>query len=311
MRVLVVDDSATARLILQRAVSGLGHECTVAEDGGQGWALYQEAGADVVISDWMMPGIEGDELCRLVRGSGSAYSYFILVSGLEDKAHILEGMKAGADDYLTKPLDLDDLEACLTAAARVTTLHRKLAEQQTELEHLNAELHDQARLDPLTGTANRLRMQEDLESLEARMARYDHRCAAVLCDVDRFKSYNDVCGHLAGDRVLRAVADALVDACRGGDTVYRYGGEEMLVVLPEQDRQAALAAGERMRRAVEALGLPHPGVGSDAVVTISVGVTLWMPQDGSWESALRRADSALYDAKEEGRNRVAANVPDG
>jgi diguanylate cyclase (GGDEF)-like protein len=308
LRVLVVEDSRVERTMLERAVSSLGHECRVAGDGESGWDLYKEAGADVVISDWLMPGLEGDELCRRVRTSEHPYSYFILLSGLEDKAHVLEGMKAGADDYLTKPWNVDDIEACLTAATRVTNLHRQLGAQQAELERLNAELHDQARRDPLTGIGNRLRMREDLETLDGRAERYGRGYAVLLCDVDHFKRYNDACGHVAGDGVLRAVANSLGDQCRSGDTVYRYGGEEMLVLLPEQDVGSATAAGERMRRAVEALGLPHPGVGPRAVVTISVGVTSWSPADGPSDGALRSADEALYRAKGNGRNRVETHL---
>jgi two-component system cell cycle response regulator len=311
VRVLVVDDSEVERRILNRAVSRLRHECVLAEDGQRGWDLFRDGGADVVISDWMMPGMEGDELCRRVRDAAPPYSYFIMLSGLEDRAHVLRGMTAGADDYLTKPLDSDDLEACLTAAARVTRLHQQIEQQQAELESLNAELYAQARRDPLTGTGNRLRMREDLEAVEGRVARYGHRFAALLCDIDHFKLYNDVCGHVAGDAVLRAVADALVYSSRSSDTVYRYGGEEMLVILPEQDLDAAIAAGERMRGAVEALHLPHPGIGPTAVVTVSVGVALWERWEGCHEEPLRRADQALYRAKGSGRNRVVADGREG
>jgi two-component system, cell cycle response regulator len=305
--VLVVEDSEVSRRILEIAVEKLGHDCVVAEDGRRGWELFQENGAEVVISDWMMPGMEGDELCRRVRATEGPYSYFILLSSHADKRHVMKGMEAGADDYLTKPLDLDELEARLAAASRVTGLHRRLAEQQGELERLNGELHRQARTDPLTGVANRLRMREDLGTLEGRVERYGHTYAALLCDIDRFKRYNDACGHVAGDEVLRAVADALADACRRGDVVYRYGGEEMLVLLPEQDLEAALAAAERMRSAVEALRIPHPGIEPAGLVTVSVGVVVWRGgQAGGSEGMLKRADGALYRAKSEGRNKVIA-----
>jgi diguanylate cyclase (GGDEF)-like protein len=148
---------------------------------------------------------------------------------------------------------------------------------------------------------NRLRLREDLKALEGRVERYGHRYAALLCDIDRFKLYNDACGHLAGDEVLRAVADALVGACRRGDAVYRYGGEEMLVVLPEQSRESAVAAGERARTAVEALSIPHPGIEPPGLVTISIAVGVWRRgQVGGFEPVLRRADEALYRAKERG-----------
>ena len=126
MRVLVAEDSRLERLMLQRSVESLGHECIVAEDGVQAWEMVEAIGADVIISDWLMPRLEGPELCRLVRSRpGTPYIYFIFVTALSDKEHALAGMRTGADDYLTKPLDLDDLEARLIAAARVTVLHRR------------------------------------------------------------------------------------------------------------------------------------------------------------------------------------------
>lgn len=128
MRILIAEDSALTRSILRYAVEGGGHECLVAHDGTEAWRLFQESGADVVISDWMMPGIEGPDLCRRVREyAGEAYTYFILLTALEDKQYARQGMDAGADDYLTKPLDLDELGLRLTAAVRVTALHRELA----------------------------------------------------------------------------------------------------------------------------------------------------------------------------------------
>jgi two-component system chemotaxis response regulator CheY len=307
VKVLVVEDSGASRRILETAVAELGHQCVAADDGLRAWELFQGAGADVVISDWTMPGIDGDELCRRVRAADGAYCYFIMLSSHTDKRHVMRGMEAGADDYLTKPLDPDELEARLAAASRVTGIHRRLAEQQGELERLNRELHRQARTDPLTGVANRLRMREDLDTLEGRVERYGHTYAALLCDIDRFKRYNDACGHVAGDDVLRSVADALADACRRGDVVYRYGGEEMLVLLPEQDLETAVAAAERMRSGVEALQIPHPGIELAGLVTISIGVVVWRGgQMGGSEGMLKRADEALYRAKREGRNKVIA-----
>jgi diguanylate cyclase (GGDEF)-like protein len=148
-------------------------------------------------------------------------------------------------------------------------------------------------------------MQEDLEAIEANVERYGRGYAVALCDVDRFKAYNDSCGHLAGDDVLRAVAGALVRTCRKGDAVYRYGGEEMLVVLPGQDDELAGAAAERMRAAVESLGIAHPRGDPADVVTISIGVAV-RHVDGrrGFEPLLRDADDALYQAKDAGRDRV-------
>ena len=141
MKILIADDMATPRLILRRALETLGHDCVVAEDGDEAWAKFQSSSPDVVISDWMMPGMDGDELCRRVRSDPQApYAYFILVTSLDDRSHMVAGMEAGADDYLTKPYDPEALATRLIAAERITALHRRLAGQQTELERLNGML---------------------------------------------------------------------------------------------------------------------------------------------------------------------------
>jgi two-component system cell cycle response regulator len=306
MNVLIAEDSAGPRMVLEKAVVGLGHECVVAEDGEKAWELFGEGGVEVVISDFMMPGIDGDELCRRVRSADHPYVYFILLTSLEDQRHVMRGMEAGADDYLTKPLDHDLLEARLAAAARVSAVHRELAEQRTELERLNEQLYAQARRDPLTGVANRLCLHEDLETMEDRARRYGHTYAVVICDIDFFKAYNDESGHQAGDEVLRAVAEALSGTCRKGDELYRYGGEEFLLVLPEQDLEQALAAAERMRVAVQSLEIPSSSKALDGVVTVSAGAAVRDPDVGGPDAVVKAADGALYEAKEEGRNRARA-----
>ena len=304
MRILIADDSPTPRLMLQRELEGLGHECIVAHDGTQAWELFQGSGVDVVISDWMMPGMDGDELCRRVRADTDApYAYFILHTSLEDLKHVVQGMQAGADDYLTKPFQRDQLATRLIAADRITALHRRLVSQQVELERLNEMLFEDARHDRLTGLGNRRRMDEDLERLNEQAARYGHSFAVVLFDVDRFKQYNDTAGHAAGDAVLRSVAAALVGECRSGDAAYRYGGEEVLVALPKQDQESASVAAERMRGAIEALQIRHPALTPPGVVTVSGGVACIGP-DETLANLLGRADAALYRAKEAGRNRI-------
>ena len=304
MKILIADDSPTPRLMLQRELEGLGHECIVACDGTEAWELFQGSGVDVVVSDWMMPGMDGDELCRRVRADTEApYAYFILHTSLEDLKHVVQGMQAGADDYLTKPFQRDQLATRLIAADRITALHRQLASQQAELERLNSMLFEDSRHDRLTGLGNRRRLDEDLERLADQVRRYDHALSVVLFDVDRFKQYNDSAGHAAGDEVLRRVAGTLAEQCRSADAAYRYGGEELLVAFPEQDLRRASIAAERMRSAIEGLAIPHPGVTPPAVVTVSGGVAC-MGAAETVASLLGRADAALYRAKEEGRNRI-------
>lgn len=294
------------RLLLQHAVEALGHECLVATNGLEAWELFEHELPDVVISDWMMPGMEGPDLCRLVRSRpNTPYTYFVILTVLKEKEHALIGVQSGADDYLSKPLDPLDLRICLIAAERVVTLHRSLAQKTAELELANRELFETARTDALTRVGNRLRLHEDLTRLEGRADRYGHGYAVAMCDLDHFKAYNDALGHLAGDFALRSVAEIIARECRTSDAVYRYGGEELAVIMTEQTLQSAGTALERIRQAVQTAAIAHPASPTAPVVTISVGVAERRSGDASdGRDVLNRADAALYRAKSYGRNRV-------
>lgn len=308
MKILIAEDDAVSRTILRRAVEKFGHECLAAEDGAKAWELYTAIPeVDAIISDWMMPGMDGLELCRKVRSEGRrGYTYFIFLTALGDREHLLVGLEAGADDYLSKPLDRDELQVRLISARRATELHRRLAYQNDELESLNRKLFEQSRKDPLTHLGNRLSLREELEALRGRAERYGHSYSAVLCDVDYFKPYNDRYGHLAGDEVLKKVAETISSHCRSGDTAYRYGGEEFLIILPEQSLEVAASMADRLRRAVEDLRIPHKAKNPPGVVTISAGVaTLPAGSTQSADDLLKEADEALYRAKQSGRNSVA------
>jgi two-component system cell cycle response regulator len=309
LRVLIAEDDAVSRTILKKAVEKFGHECLAAEDGEEAWELYRNTPeVDVVISDWMMPGPDGLELCRRVRAINNGwYTFFVFLTALGDKEHLLEGMQAGADDYLAKPLDREQLQVRLIAASRVNSLHRQLNEQNAELEKLNRELFAASRRDPLTRLGNRLRLREDLETLSARVERYGHGYCVMLCDIDFFKRYNDTYGHLAGDEVLEKVAGVISENLRRGDMAYRYGGEEFLIILPEQTLGFASSAAERLRRRVEELAIPHEAKTPPGIVTISVGLAALSPGERKpVEKLLKEADDALYGAKETGRNRVVS-----
>ena len=300
MKVLIAEDELILRMIIQEALESFGYECLLAEDGEKAWELFQSTqDVDVIISDWMMPGIDGLELCRRVRaGRKNGYTYFMFLTALGDKGHLLKGMKEGADDFLSKPLDPDELQARMIAASRVTSLHRLLAEQKTEL-------FEQARRDPLTGLGNRLSLNEDLQVLQGRVERYGHSYCVALYDIDCYKLYNDGYGHLAGDEVLRTVADTLVKHSRSGDKVYRYGGEEFLIVMPEQKLESATIAADLVRQEIEGLAIPHDAKEPPGVITISAGVATLLPKEStSTDELLKEADKALYSAKGSGRNRV-------
>ena len=307
MRILVAEDDAASCLALEAAVISLGHDCVVATSGEEAWRLFETVDVDAVISDRMMPGMDGVELCRRIRAcERDTYTYFIFLTVFDKKADVLSGMEAGADDYLVKPLDLDELKMRLLVASRVTSLHRQLSRQSALLERLNRQLFEQSRTDALTQLGSRLKLGEDLDNILARADRYGHACCAIMCDIDLFKAYNDSKGHIAGDDVLRAVARTLMNTARSGDQLYRYGGEEFLILLPEQSLDDGLAAAERYRQAIEELAIPHDAHPTAGVVTISAGVASLSHAEvksvGAW---LNEADAALYRAKQLGRNQVA------
>ena len=310
LKVLVVEDEDAARQALEKAIRLLGYECRSARDGLDAWEMHQQEHADVILSDWQMPRMDGVELCRRTRVNADegAYTYFIFMTSFGDKDHFLRGMEAGADDYHTKPVDLDELRARLVSAGRVVALYRKLSEKNAVLRHDSQASFRVARIDALTHVSNRLSMDEDLKVLWSRAKRYAHRYSIAICDIDRFKAYNDQFGHLAGDDVLRRVAQTIREQLREGDGLYRYGGEEFVVLLPEQSITEAAGAMDRVRLAVERLGIATKR--GNRVVTISFGVAeLDLPADGTPEDWLRRADAALYRAKASGRNRVETDRP--
>lgn len=305
LRVLVADDDASCRLVLRATVERLGYECEMASDGNDAWEKLQEWKPDVLITDWMMPGLDGPELCRRARQrSDEGYTYVILATALGEHENVLEGMEAGADDYLTKPISPFDVRARLVAAKRVTGLHK-------ELERLHDALAVQARTDQLTGLGNRLRLHEDLEAMQDRAVRYGHGYCLAICDLDDFKQFNDTYGHLAGDQALAAIAATFEAATRHADCVYRYGGEEFLVTLPGQTLAEARVALERLRAAVERLAIPHEASRAAAVMTVSVGISEWRAEALDTVAAvLARADDALYRSKDAGRNRVTVETPE-
>ena len=273
-----------------------------AANGHEAWAKFRQFEPQVLVTDRRMPGLDGLQLCRAVRDSEqNSYTYIVMLTSLARQDEILAGIDAGADDYVIKPLDPFALHSRLLVAHRVTSLH-------LELSRYRAELAKQAQTDPLTRLNNRLKLAEDLDRLHQSSVRYGRDYSLALCDIDFFKSYNDTYGHQAGDSALQAVAEVLAAFRRQGDGIYRYGGDEILLVLPEQPASAAASALERFRATVQGLGITH-STSPAGVLTISVGISSFAPGCGTdSEGLLRQADIALYEAKVAGRNRVT--VPD-
>jgi two-component system cell cycle response regulator len=305
MRVLVADDDPTSRLLLKTFVTKLGHECSVAEDGDSAWSHLQETPVDVLLTDWMMPGLDGPELCRRLRANpNAAYTYIVLITSLGDREQVRAGMEAGADDYLAKPVDQFQLETRLVAAQRVTSLHSQMNAVRDQLELANIELLGQSRTDPLTGLGNRRLMERDLGVAFTLAQRNGTVFSVVLFDIDYFKAYNDRYGHPAGDAALVKTAQTIAGCGRTADTAYRYGGEEFLVLLPQQDLTSALMAAERIRRSVEGFSLSH-AASAHGVITVSGGVACWSETIPSVKALLDVTDRALYRAKSAGRNVIA------
>jgi diguanylate cyclase (GGDEF)-like protein len=307
MRVLIADDDATSRLMLKATATRLGHECLVATDGSSAWQMLSSQAIDVLLTDWMMPGVDGPELCRRVREDlGGRYVYIVLITGLGNPEQVLEGMSAGADDYLIKPVLPFAVQTRLVAAERVTLLHRQVLDFRAQLEQANLDLLGQSLTDALTGLGNRRRMEQDLASTHARALRVGRPYAVAMFDIDHFKLYNDHYGHLAGDDALRHVAHCIDEAVRAGERIYRYGGEEFLLLLPDASPRDATAAARRIQRAVSDTPLDHTARPTEPpIVTLSGGVACWTPDSNlSSPELIDHADQALFQAKTAGRNRV-------
>ncbi|MDA0174099.1 response regulator [Solirubrobacter taibaiensis] len=227
MNILIVDDEPGSRLMVSSAVRRLGHEVVEAEDGSDGWQRFQAGRPEVVITDWAMPGIDGTELTRRIRSlEGGGYTYIMVLSARADEHAQRDAVRAGADDVLAKPLDPAELERGLIAAERLVTMHRRMTSD--------------LRRDPVTGAGSRVRLDEDLAALCARVTRYGHTyCVAMI-------------GLVPGsDDGVRRVGAALTEEIRSGDVLYRYGPAQFVVLLPEQGLETANLAANRLRTASE------------------------------------------------------------
>lgn len=298
MRILIAEDSGPSRLALERTLGNWGYEVVSCKDGTGAWEQLQREGAPrLAILDWMMPGHSGPEICKMVRQRESeTYTYLLLLTSKSLKEDLIEGMEAGADDYITKPFDLHELRVRLRAGIRILNL-------QSELLAAREEIRDQAMRDSLTGLWNRRSIMEILVREQSRGIRERTPVGILMLDLDHFKDVNDRHGHLVGDCVLQETSRRLLSSVRPYDGVGRYGGEEFLVVLPGCDETSLSSRAESMRQAICA----QPVMSGATVVnvTASFGATATLI-GGSAEplQLIHLADEALYEAKRLGRNRV-------
>ena len=296
MRILVADDNLISRKVLVSSLEKNGYEVIVTETGEEAFdALCKPDAPRLAILDWMMPDLTGLEICKRVRAlKGGEFYYLILLTSCSEIEDIVLGLKAGADDYLTKPFDSRELKVRLCAGQRMINL-------QQELVAARDELAVKAMHDPLTGVHNHGAIHEYLNSEIQRSIRKNYELSIMMIDLDHFKKINDTFGHVEGDFVLREIASRIKNLCRSYDLVGRYGGEEFLVVLPETSLANAQIVAERISQKI--CSAPVNTGENNIPVSASIGAARMQPcKPIAGVDFIKIADSALYEAKQAGRN---------
>jgi diguanylate cyclase (GGDEF)-like protein len=293
-RILIVDDDKAQCGHLASIVEKWEAVPIVAQTTADALQLYRDAAPDLVLLDVLMPNIDGYKLARIFKSDGK-YIPIILLTALEDLRSKRRGLAAGGDEFLSKPVNVLELQIRVSSMLRIRRLTH-------ELEDVNRQLQTFASIDPLTQLMNRRVLDERLEQEFARATRHRHPLACLMLDVDHFKMINDAHGHLVGDRILARVGGVITTTIRKTDVAGRYGGEEFLVLVPETTGTGAQVLAERLRHAVASSGQDGTGL---PVVTVSIGVASTELGGPSAQDLLRRADEALYEAKKAGRDRVA------
>ncbi len=299
IRVLIAEDDPTSLRLVEVMLTKWGYQPVLARDGEEAWKVLQADDAPkLAILDWMMPGKDGLAVCRELRQQKDRpYVYILLLTAKTHESDLIEGLGAGADDYLTKPFSREELHARLFAGERIVAV-------QEELTRAREALREQAIRDPLTGLFNRRYLEEAL-GRELRRAEHGHEPLGVLMlDLDYFKDFNDTHGHAAGDAMLNHLGAMLETHTRREDVTCRYGGEEFVLILPGMPLDVASRRADELRQAIGQSTVAWEGKGL-ASTTVSVGVACFPQHGTTGEALLAAADQALYRAKREGRDRVA------
>jgi len=304
MRILIADDELMSRKLLQKTLERAGYEVTAVENGRQAAdQLCQANGARLALLDWVMPELDGPGVCREIRKrQEQSYVYMVLLTSKESKEDVVAGLESGADDYLTKPFDPEELKARLRTGLRILDLEDRLVEAREEMRF-------QASHDALTALLNRGVIMDLLGRELARSRREQGSTAILMCDLDHFKNVNDTYGHPAGDDVLKETAKRLLASVRSYDFVGRYGGEEFMIVLNNCNPAFALARAEEIRKSIGQKPMPS----SSGPIPLTMSLGLLISQDWGYrpmEELLQEADAALYSAKAAGRNCVRVASPD-
>ena len=303
-RILIVDDHEDNVELLRARLESWGYDTTEARDGAAALTSVASAPPDLILLDVMMPSIDGIEVARRIKGNGDLpFIPIIMQTALDSTESKVEGLEAGADDYITKPIDFAELRARVRSMLRIKKLQEELEERERQLLEANERLRHMSQTDGLTGLDNRRHLEERLDEMFEHAKRLNEPFSCVMCDLDRFKSVNDTHGHQAGDAVLRQLAGVLKEHAREIDRVGRYGGEEFMLLLPGTVLDAAVTFAERVRKEIEAHTFAFHG--GTLRRTASFGVAGWPhPRVHNADSLVRSADNALYVAKETGRNKV-------
>ncbi|HVF40261.1 MAG TPA: PleD family two-component system response regulator [Gemmatimonadaceae bacterium] len=303
-RILVVDDHEDNVEVLRARLEARGYEVEGANDGLTALATTQKWVPDLILLDVMMPDMDGLEVVKRLKADKSLpFIPVIMQTALDSTERMVAGLEAGADDYVTKPINFAELEARVRSLLRIKKLQQDLAEREQQLSEMNDKLLHISLTDGLTGVDNRRSLEQRLHEMFEHSLRLHEPIACVMCDIDHFKKVNDTYGHAAGDEVLKQFARILKKEAREIDRVGRYGGEEFLILLPGTVLDAAVTFAERLREKVDANTFSYDG--GTLTRTMSCGVAAWPhPRVQGREELLKAADDALYVAKELGRNRV-------
>jgi diguanylate cyclase (GGDEF)-like protein len=301
--ILIVEDNPVARKVLEKMLAKASYRTVSAQNGAEALALFENEFFPIVLTDWMMPEMNGLELCQAIRRMPNiGYVFIVLLTARDSKQDIITGLESGADDFIIKPVNPPELMARLKCGHRILELEQSLRQANKEIRLLSIQ-------DPLTGCFNRSYLDERLPDEVKRAKRYCHPLSLIMCDIDHFKLINDTYGHQTGDRVLEKFARRIHHAIRDRiDWLVRYGGEEFLIVLPETDIGGACCAAEKLRRIV--CDQPFKISDLSLTVTASFGASGYARITASTPTAIEklidRADQCLYKAKEQGRNRLVA-----
>jgi len=300
---MIAEDNAVSRKLLEKTLLNAGYEVACVKNGLEALNLLKKRFFPIVLTDWVMPVMDGLDLCRAIRQTATpGYVFIVLLTAKDSRQDLITGLQAGADEYLTKPFDPAELNARLNTGKRILELERSLRKANEEIRILSI-------TDPLTGCYNRSYLTERLPQEIKRARRFHHSLSIVLCDIDHFKKVNDRHGHQAGDMVLQEFVRLIQRSIRQGtDWLARYGGEEFLIVAPETDVDTACIMAERLRNIVCGHRVSLPS--GEIRITATFGITGFAPDipegEISSEVLIKRADLLLYRAKQRGRNRICA-----